>query len=226
MPCVRSIRTSFASRSASLNRALQRSVDLPKWFKTFPNLASLSIELTRDHGRPTEGEPWYIARIEPLELGEKVTFPPLENLSLSGYQLSEMESLCWKEKFPWTKLKSLSLGPDPTPGFLKAITGCVQNLSSFTISVYNGSVDDQLPDLVAFIMSFDTLESLTVKGYPLSMGAVGYHSNLQRLTMHTLENDKRERKILESEDIIYLDEQCPNLQFLEIDICRKDEWVS
>lgn len=202
---------------------MQQSLNLPGWFKSFPNLASLSIELPT--ARPGFGNYYFFTK-EPLELAENVTFPPLENLSLSGYQLSEMESLCWKEKFPWTKLKSLSLGPDPTPGFLKAITGCVQNLSSFTISVYNGSVDDQLPDLVAFIMSFDTLESLTVKGYPLSMGAVGYHSNLQRLTMHTLENDKRERKILESEDIIYLDEQCPNLQFLEIDICRKDEWVS
>lgn len=213
MPCVRSIRTSFASRSASVNRALQRSLDLPKWFKTFPNLASLSIELTRDHGRPTEREPWYISRIEPLELAENVTFPPIENLSLSGYRLSEVELLFWKENFPWSKLKSLSLGPVHTPGFLRAITGCVKNLSSFTMSAYNGSVDDQLPKLVAFIMSFDTLEFLTVKGLPLSMGAVGYHPNLQKLTLHSVENDKKERKILESEDIIYLDEQCPRLEF-------------
>jgi hypothetical protein len=201
-------------------------VDLPKWFKTFPNLASLSIELTRDHGRPTEGEPWYIARIEPLEIAEKGIFPPLENLSLSGYRLSEVELLFWKENFPWSGLKSLSMGPIHTPGFLTAITGCVKNLSSFTISAYNGSVDGQLPELVAFIMSFATLESLTVKGLPLSMGAVGYHSNLQRLILHSVENDKKERKILDADDIMYLDEQCPKLQFLEIDIRRKDEWVS
>lgn len=202
------------------------SLDLQKCLKTFPNLTSLSIETNRERGGPTQGDRFFSARMEPLDLAENETFPPLTELSLSGYLPMEAEWKHWKEKMPWSQLKSLSLGPIRTDGFLGPIIGLVQNLSAFSISIHDGFLADTHPDLDRFLTSFDKLEHLDVKGYSLSINTITHHPNLQSLTLHTLEKTDRERPILKPEEILYLDQQCPKLRYLEIDIHQRGEWVS
>lgn len=227
MPCVRSLGTSFRVYATSRMPGPLPSLDLPRCFKAFPNLTSLSIQTNGERIGPVQGGHWHLsARIEPLQLAENETFPPLEKLSLSGYLPTEAEWRHWKEKMTWSKLKSLSLGPIQTDDFLGPITGLVQSLSSFSISVHSGLQTDTHPDLDRFLVSFDTLEYLSVKGYSLPIDVVAHHTNLQSLTLHTLENRERERPILNPENIEYLDQQCRKLRYLEIDICLHDEWVS
>jgi hypothetical protein len=224
MPCVQSLRTSFRVYTFSRTPILPPSLDLNRCFNIFPNLTSLSVETNRE--RIAMRGPFGVeARIEPLELADKETFPPLENLSLSGYFPLEDEWRHWKEKVLWSNLKSLSLGEIHTDDYFGPIIGHVQNLTSFSISAWSGPPSDTHPDLNRFLASFDTLECLTIKGYFVSICAVTRHSNLQRFTIHTAENSVRERPILEARDISYLDQKCPQLRFLEIDIHGKDEWV-
>ncbi|CEJ59150.1 hypothetical protein PMG11_07785 [Penicillium brasilianum] len=224
MPFVQSLSTSFRVHSFSRKPQLPPSLDLNRCFKIFPNLTSLSIEANREHAGPMRGPFSVTARIEPLELADKETFPPLENLSLSGYFPMEQEWRHWKEKFLWSNLKSLSFGEIHTDDYFGPIIGHVHNLISFSISAWCGPPSDTHPDLDRFLASFDTLECLTIKGYFVSIHTVTRHSNLQRFTQHTVESSVRERPILEARDISYLGQQCPQLQFLEIDICGKDEW--
>lgn len=54
--------------------------------------------------------------------------PPLQSLSLEGYYIQGEESTIWKERFPWDKLRSLSLGVQKSEGFLESATGNVKNL--------------------------------------------------------------------------------------------------
>lgn len=193
MSCVRSLSTSFRVYSRSRMAEPLPLLALHRCFETFSNLTSPSIQLNREPFGPVRGGRWVTTPIEPVELAEDGTFPPIEKISLSGYHPAEAEWKHWKEKFLWSQLKSLSLGPTQTHDFLGPIVGHVQNLSSFATSAYNGSELYAHPELESFLTSFDTLKCLTVKGYSLSIGAVSHHSSLERLILHTLQTREKER---------------------------------
>jgi hypothetical protein len=129
-PCVRVLHTKVDTTS-TLTRLGQKRLNLGKLFAAYPNLESVSVSVNRLGGvsRPT-------AQIAPLELSEDTPFPPLRSLSLSGYYIARREVSLWKERFPWDKLRSLSLGPQDNKNFLKHATGCVQGLTHFEITSY------------------------------------------------------------------------------------------
>jgi hypothetical protein len=207
----------------------ETSLALHELFFAYPNLKNLSVGLDfyRDRGR-TGGSPLPepVTRIEPLTLGETDSFPPIQSLSLSDYGIDAEEWHHWEKKFPWANLKSLALGPVPSHLFLEQIKGYAQNLSNLEVYAYSRLEMHSCPELTDFLLSFDTLEALTVKQCWPSLDAVAHHSKLKSLTFHATENREKKRPLLDLEDLEYLDEMCTELEFLEIDIRREDGWVS
>lgn len=165
------------------------------------------------------------AHITPLELSEDTPFPPLRSLSLSGYDITREVSV-WKERFPRDKLRSLSLGPQRNKNFLKHATGCVQCLTHFEITSYADNFYEPPKRLNTFLSSFDTLESLTVKGYVPSLDAVAHHPGLKHLCLHAIERFDRQRPMLSVEEVESLDQRCPSITSLEIDVDPDPTWVS
>jgi hypothetical protein len=159
-------------------------------------------------------------------LNPETTFPPLRSLSLSGYNIAQDEEVqpLWTEKFPWDKLRSLTLGRQQNPGFCKAATGKVHHLKQFEITSYGNP--SACKDLDAFLSSFYTLESLTAKGTVPSLVAIAHHSDLKHLCLHVIEKHDEERVSLNAKEIKALDRQHPHLKSLELDIDPHDEWVS
>ncbi|KAJ5295091.1 hypothetical protein N7508_009912 [Penicillium antarcticum] len=82
------------------------------------------------------------------------------------------------------------------------------------------------PELDSFLLSFHTLESLTAKGYVPSVHAVANHPDLKRLCLHAIEHPDREREVLSGKEIGILDQSCPNLTTLEVDMNTDGEWLS
>jgi hypothetical protein len=199
-------------------------------FFAYPNLKNLSVRLDfsrnrdRTGGSPLPERP--VTTIEPLRLGETDSFPPIQSLALSDYGISREEWRFWERKLPWANLKSLALGPVRSHSFLELITGYAQNLSNLEVYAYNPLEMHSCPNLTDFLLSFDTLEALTVKQCWPSLDAVAHHSKLKSLTFHATENREKKRPLLDLEDLEYLDEMCTELEFLEIDIRREDGWVS
>lgn len=200
-------------------------LELRKTFSTYPNLEHLSVALHRLRSGCSPSFGAHKTWMKPLSLSSEEEFPPLRGLSLSGYQMEKDEIAIWKDKAPWHTLESLSLGPQSSEVFLKLATGIVQNLKHFKITAYSWAENPTKSQLDAFLSSFDTLESLTVKGRTPSSSAVANHRDLQYLCLHTIENGSGERETLIVEDIQRLDRQCQKLQTLKIDINPKDGWV-
>lgn len=167
-----------------------------------------------------------MTEIIPLQLSDSETFPPLKALSLSGYEFGENEFPYWRDKCPWDQLQSLSLGPDDNDDFLERITGYMHCLTELTITSYCRRDKTRSPELDRFLQSFDTLKSLSVKGFLPSVDAVTRHSRLEHLCLHAIEHPERDRPTLTVEELRILDQSCPNLRSLEIDVDHKDTWVS
>ncbi|KAJ8128293.1 hypothetical protein O1611_g5343 [Lasiodiplodia mahajangana] len=154
------------------------------------------------------------------------TFPPLTRLGLSGYWLSADELEHWQQKFQWSKLKSLALGPRSTSDFLKLAEGYATSLQYLEVLVYTDA--DRCIHcypLRKFLKSFTSLETLIVKGYQMPVGLVGNHPGLKRLCLHTFERVSGESRLtLSVEDLQELDKSCAHLETLELDLCRDGEW--
>lgn len=98
------------------------------------------------------------------------------------------------------------------------------NLKEFRITDYEPL--ESSAEVDAFLRSFDTLEILTAKGAVPSFSSVIHQSNLKHLCLHTIEEPERERTPLNAEQIKDLDEHCPELTTLEIDLDPNGTWVS
>lgn len=156
---------------------------------------------------------------------ENTSKVPGAGLFLNGYFLWHDVSF-WREQFPWHKLRSLSLGPHDSPRFLESVGSCVQNLTSFTITQFCKQTAMTHAGLDSFLSSFNTLEELTAKGYVPSVQAVAHHPRLKHLCLHAIEYPDRERPTLSSAEIELLDQSCPHLTSLDIDINPDVIWVS
>lgn len=192
------------------------------------NLRSFSIQVYGNFGGCIISRPQF-PQIHNFQLTGSETFPPLENLSLDGYRFGQDEWPHWREKFHWPGLRSLSLGPQNCEQSLSLLNGQIFNLKVLKIEKYaDEGYGDILPELDTFLKSFGTLESLTVKGYSISMDSTAWHPNLKHFCMHTIESPYQGdlRRTLGPMELYDLDINCPNLENLELDINRDGEWVS
>jgi hypothetical protein len=197
-------------------------------FATCPHLEDLCLSTSRRKHNCFMGGPYqYFQRQIFKYLSPKTTSDPSQtSLVLNGYVIGN-EAPFWRDTFPWHNLRSLSLGPDDdSPGFLETVGGYIQNLTSFTITRF--CTDEAMihTGLDSFLSSFHTLERLTAKGYVPSVDAVAHHPNLKHLCLHAIEHPKRERPVLSVTEMKLLDNSCPYINTLEIDINTDGTWVS
>lgn len=229
MPFVRSLATrvdAVARVPRSRDSAyVPKRLALHELFFAFPNLEDLSVSINRLRGGCVINMSPLSTHIHNLKLSDSETFPPLRNLSLSGYKI-ESEEQVWRDKFPWQGLRSLSLGVQDNPGFLELATGRVQGLSEFKIKSYGSSDAAEDTELDNFVSSFHTLESLTAKGTVPSLDAVSHHPNLRHLCLHAIEKPNVQREVLNAKQIGDLDRLYPDLTSLEIDLDPDGAWVS
>jgi hypothetical protein len=223
MPFVRSLKEYASFTSGS--RGSGKSLALDEWFDAFPNLRNLSLKIDRMPSGCIMGHSTglTVAEYEPSP-GQPV--PALESLSLSGYHIEEGELPSWREKISWSTLKSLKLGPQTNRRIFEVIPGDYLFLKTFKISTLNKNRIDN-SELNTFLLSFDTLENITAKGYTPSLQAIGNHSHLKHLCLHQIEIPNHRRQFLKVKYLDELDRVCPKLQSLELDISQiKGKWVS
>ncbi|KAF5857533.1 hypothetical protein ETB97_005672 [Aspergillus alliaceus] len=223
MPCVHTLCTRIDGFSTSTGVDQQR-LALREVFSACPNLYSLSISISFFWSGCVMPSILPSTEIVPLHLTESETIPPLRELTLSGYNIRENEWVHWRDRFPWSNLESLTLGPEESHDNLKLMAGHVHTLKSFAISAFDNHRLDKCDELENFVASFNSLESLTVKGYFLPVTAVASHPNLRHFCLHTIETPERERPTPKKGDIEYLDEHCQKLASLELDISREKHW--
>lgn len=202
-------------------------LDVQALFFSCPNLRSFTLSLTGGWGGCLLGTNQF-PKIHTFQLTGHETFPPLEELSLSAYGPDVDEQLIWRTRFPWSGLRSLSLGPRRNVDFLELAGGHTISLRSLWVETFYDQSENECLALESFLRSFNTLESLSVKGHFLSSGAFSNHPNLRHFCLHTHEcpYPDETRLILGGTGLYDLDLNCPLLESLEIDIQRDGEWVS
>lgn len=193
-----------------------------------PNLKSFSLGITGGYGGCVVYRHIY-DRVDAFQFSGDETFPPLEELSLSGYRLREDEWEHWQELLQWSKLRSLTLGPRWQADFLELAEGYATSLQNLTVEVYTDADERAVcPQLEEFLESFSSLESLTVKGYVVPLTPVSYHPGLKHLCLHsfTRGSSEKPRHAYSVKKLQKLDNICPLLETLELDLNRDGEWVS
>ncbi|KAI1812047.1 hypothetical protein GGS20DRAFT_592077 [Poronia punctata] len=210
-------------RSQGPPKDLMRS--LQQFFFACPNLNFFSFKLIGGYGGCMP-QIHRRAVIRSFRFSGNEKFPPLGKLELSGYQPREDEWHHWQQRFQWSKLESLSLGPRSSSEFLKLATGyarprdlVVQQHTDEYCGI-NKAVWEE------YLMSFSTLESLTVRGYGLSPGLIGNHPGLKHLCLHAFEPFRAEdtRPTFGVEQLRELDRLCADIETLELDLHRHGEW--
>ncbi|KAI0903499.1 hypothetical protein F4823DRAFT_618382 [Ustulina deusta] len=191
-----------------------------------PNLTSFSLTTTGGYGGCVISLPRY-ENVHSFRFSGDEAFPPLEELALSGYHLQEAEWGHWQKRFQWSKLRSLTLGPRYTAGFLKLAAGYAKTLRNLTVEVYtDADRRTACPPLEHFLTTFTSLESLTAKGYHLPLGPIANHPGLKHLCLHSFEPvwEADPRPTLGVEQLQELDKSCAHLETLELDLYRDGEW--
>ncbi|TGJ84184.1 hypothetical protein E0Z10_g4568 [Xylaria hypoxylon] len=191
-----------------------------------PNLTSFSLEFIGGYGGCVMSNS-HFGMVQSFQFSGDETFPALEELSLSGYQPSEAEREHWQKRFRWSKLRSLTIGPRYTAGFLKIAAGFATSLRNLHVQLYTDADSrTDCPQLEHLLMAFASLESLVVKGYHLPPGPIGNHPGLKRLCLHSFEPVIGEtlRPTLSIEQLHELDKNCAHLETLELDLSWDGEW--
>ncbi|KAI3340742.1 hypothetical protein F4824DRAFT_452040 [Ustulina deusta] len=192
---------------------------------TCPNLKSFSLTSLLDYGGCAPRIPASGTVSSFRFSSDGKPFPALEDLSLNGYRLGQNEGGHWVEKVQWSKLRSLSLGPQNTTAFLQLASSYATFLRDLTVQVYPGAAHGQ-PLLEEFLMKNSSLESLTVKGHYVSPRVVGFHTGLKHLCLHSFEpvGKSQTRPAFCPVQLQELDASCPYLETLEIDLHRDGTW--
>ncbi|KAI1304808.1 hypothetical protein F5Y03DRAFT_168858 [Xylaria venustula] len=191
-----------------------------------PNLTSFSLKVRRNYGGCVISIPLY-KNLYTFQLSGDETFPPLEKLSLDGYLPDKGEWEYWHNDFQWSKLRSLTLGPQRSSDFLNIAAGYATSLQELTIQIYSeGGRNHDCAPLEEFLNTFTSLETLTVKGYYVPLRLVQHHSGLKHLCLHLFEPVYMDtpRPAFSVEQLQELDKSCPDLETLEIDLYRDGEW--
>ncbi|KAI0548513.1 hypothetical protein F4679DRAFT_550744 [Xylaria curta] len=204
----------------------RRILGIQKLLFACPNLTSFSLEIVGGYGGCVRSMPRF-ERVYSFRLSGDETFPPLEELSLSGYRVDEAECEQWQKNFQWSKLRSLTLGPRYTADFLKLAAGHARSLRELTVKLYtDADRKTGCPPLEQFLNTFTSLESLTVKGYHLPIEPIANHPGLKHLCLHSFEvvYGDTTRPTLSIEQLQRLDRSCALLETLELDLYRDGEW--
>ncbi|KAJ5750689.1 hypothetical protein N7533_007717 [Penicillium manginii] len=193
-------------------------LNFQKLFFSCPNLKSCSLTMFG----PFENSD----ALATFEMTGEEIFPRLESLSLNGYFIRPNEWPHWRDRFSWSSLSSLEVGPQPdlADRLLHRLKGHTTSLKKFKITVWSGEDEAAAQEnLEAFLYSFDTLETLEITNYVCPVEAIANHRNLVRLAVHLAEEWDSEEVIpsWNASDIYYLDDNCPSLEVLEIDFERQ-----
>ncbi|KAB5533552.1 hypothetical protein GE09DRAFT_363426 [Coniochaeta sp. 2T2.1] len=204
-------------------------LQLQKLFFACPNLKDFSLGVWGNYGgcrRPRVEHDMVFS----FELTGEETFPPLESLSFDGYNMEKDELAHWQDRLNWSKITSLKVGPQHSPFssvalFRRLVRSGVHanSLRSLTVTCWATDGNDSCASLERLLVSFTGLERLTVKGHFIAdKHAVFNHPGLKKLCLHAIERDRRgaPRPVLDAADLVGLDAACPDLEDLEIDICR------
>ncbi|KAI9370262.1 hypothetical protein BJX61DRAFT_535770 [Aspergillus egyptiacus] len=201
----------------------ERMLAVQQLFLNCSNLRSLALTVFRYYGGCVVIVPRYPI-ISTFQLTGEEQFPPLRELSLDGYIMSEEEWLCFRKCVQWSKLSALTLGPQSSNKLPGRLAGYATSLTSLKISSYADEGNEDPEGLERLLMSFDTLTTLELKGYICSVEAIGHHRNLSTLYLHEDEPACKgvQRKVLSVEELEYLDKQCSRLRSLAVDVQRGD----
>ncbi|KAL2838198.1 hypothetical protein BJX68DRAFT_272691 [Aspergillus pseudodeflectus] len=225
LPCVTSLQVSvspFDQRNAENQYVLAAQ----RLIFNCPNLRSLSLTLWWQYGGCVISAPRYPITTSFQFTGNEV-FPPIESLALDGYgnRMSEGEWTHWRDRFNWSKLSSLTLGPQDASGILDRVGGYATALTSLEVSAYVDERTQNRAGLEALLQAFGSLKTLKLDGYICSVKAIAQHKDLEELWLHEDESAAagRERMVLTVVDLEYLDNECPRLKTLKVDIKRGDD---
>ncbi|KAJ5091351.1 hypothetical protein NUU61_006221 [Penicillium alfredii] len=191
-----------------------------------PNLSTLSLSALSYSQRTTR---FFVPRPNVFLIGNQ-SFPPIRDLTLNGWQIYDAELFLWRDRFPWTLLTSLSLGPEPTHQVLRIMAGYPRTLKQLKVEAYAGEGESACLALAEFLSPLSQVESLLsleLRNYFCDMWPIVQHSKLVNLCVHNTEpwTPGEARRVLSVEDLVLLDEHCPNLETLDLDIDRpNDEW--
>ncbi|KAI0975410.1 hypothetical protein F4678DRAFT_420195 [Xylaria arbuscula] len=199
-----------------------------------PSLKSFSLKIYGNYGGCQGLHIPRFGLVDALRFSGNERFPPLEELSLDGYRSNVRQDVVepeweqWRRRFQWHKLRSLTIGPQSMRGFLDLASGYATSLENLTVQVYDDADSStNCPQLEHFLTTFASLQSLTVKGYHLSLKPIQTHPDLTHLCLHMPEhtlNTDPSRPTLDVKQLQELDETFPRLETLEIDINREGRW--
>ncbi|KAJ9666605.1 hypothetical protein H2201_003264 [Coniosporium apollinis] len=177
-------------------------------------------------------------------------FPPLQNLTLSGYDWdaqgrngrSNVQS--WKKAMDWSQLKRLDIDLPPR-SFLEAFGGQLHGLESFTLRPkwsfwgdevtlcgFDNATNQLRKNYTSFITTLPSLRELSISGMGelLNMTPIlsQHGASLERLSIHEFERDCNyatgnatwTRPFLSIPDIEEIKRSAPYLQSLTLDIYR------
>lgn len=233
MPSVATLRALVSPRYQA-NEPDQVILGVQELLFACPNLKSFSFTDYKDFGGCGGPEISFDDHppVRNFRLTGDETWPPLESLSLNGYCPTPEEWIHWQHGINWTKLTSLTIGPqgdEPSRDFLECLRRSRLHAGSLRSLIVQTYETDSKPLVGDFIMSFDSLEQLVVKGQFVPCRAVCNHPRLKRLCLHDLElprPGRAPRPTPNIADLSELDRRCPDLEELEIDIYRdKSGWV-
>lgn len=212
----------------------RRLLSLQRLLFSCPNLRSLSLTTADQHSGCALRHLMF-PTISNFKLTGEEIFPPIEDLTLNGYQIRHMEWPHWRDHFPWNGLSSLTLGPQPDLHTLGLMTGCAKSIRHLKLAAYSDEEQIRPGDIDRFLLSFDTLISLEIRGLFYSVHAVANHPNLTTVRLHAFEltpgqraelGIRSQRRTLSVQDLRELDSHCPYIEELELDCNRHGgQWV-
>ncbi|RAK94542.1 hypothetical protein BO79DRAFT_283822 [Aspergillus costaricaensis CBS 115574] len=218
--------------SASVNPANDRNrpnrqiPTLQRLFFKCSHLRSFSLTVMRQYGGCVIRMPRHPV-IWSFQLTGEETFPPLEHLALDGYRMDDQQWRFWSDGLRWDKLVSLAVGPQRCAGLFRCLVGFTRSLKILEVSVWEGEGDDEREELIECLSSFDSLETLVLKGYMCPVEVISRHSNLSTLCLHKEESARKAhpRQVLTAEELSQLDVNCPKLKSLQVGVRREnDQW--
>jgi hypothetical protein len=158
-------------------------------------------------------------------------FPVLEHLALDGYYIGTQMWKGWQDHFKWSSLLSLELGPKTLFVLenLNAMTGRVTNLRHLKVTACRGGSEELCQSLENFLVSFGTLVDLELLNCFVPIHAITRHTRLVNFCVHIGETWQclDSRAVFKKIDLVSLDQLCPQLENLELDIERENgnQWV-
>ncbi|KAL4957104.1 hypothetical protein BDW69DRAFT_180989 [Aspergillus filifer] len=194
-------------------------------FFNAPNLRSFAISQYGNYGGCMRYRPRF-ENVKSFRITGREKFPPLEELRIDGYRIDDADWHYWQQGLDWSKLASLTIGPQNAFGILKRLVGYVTSLKTLRVFRYpdqrrQGAGSD--PDAIGLeelLRSLDGLENLEVKGVPVSVEVVGLHTGLKKICLHEEETTTKddERDLLTLNEVEHLERCCPGLRDLKVKI--------